>query len=162
MVGKPTNPHALAAWMASRTKHGGYSGGRETPEHYIWRSMHQRCRSPNAAGFQYYGAKGVRVCERWNDFGAFLEDMGARPSSQHQIDRVDPDGNYSPENCRWVTRSTQQKNKRSTKRWVCNDEVGTLKEWADRLQISVQLASYRMKHWGTFERGRQWQLLKPE
>lgn len=162
MVGLPRNPYALAAWMQSRIKHGAYSGGKESPEHYLWRAMHRRCRDPAAKGYQYYGGRGVRVCERWNTYELFLADMGQRPTSNHQLDRINADGDYEPSNCRWVTRSAQQKNKRTTKRWVCDGKVGTLSEWAEQLGVSVQLAKWRMKHWGTFEKGRTWQLLSTE
>ena len=79
-----------------------------TPEYSAWVSMKQRCSNPNATGFAIYGGRGVRVCDRWNEsFAAFLEDMGARPSVAHSLDRIDPYGHYEPTNCRWGTVAEQ-------------------------------------------------------
>ena len=134
--------------MSKRLKHGEYVGGKESPEHYVWREMLRRCRN----GDKYY--VGVQVCTRWLSFENFLADIGRRPSAAYQIDRINPHGNYQPGNVRWATRSAQQKNKRTTKRWTHNGQTGTLVEWAERLGISKQLAYYRMKTWGTFEIGK--------
>jgi hypothetical protein len=142
-----------ADWMAARTTHGEYMGGKESAEHYVWRGLFRRAVAKSG---KYY--VGVSVCERWRSFPNFLADMGRRPTSQHQIDRIDPHGNYEPSNCRWATRSDQQKNKRSTKRWERDGVIRTASEWADHLGISRALASYRMKHWGTFEKGKEWRL----
>jgi hypothetical protein len=75
--------------------------------------MVNRCTRPNASDYRYYGARGIVVCARWMDFHLFLEDMGERPSwATGGIDRVDIDGNYEPDNCRWATRSDQVRNRR--------------------------------------------------
>jgi hypothetical protein len=134
-------------------KHGGYLGGVEHAEHYVWRAMIARCR-------RHPSYSKISVCKRWLDYKNFLADMGKRPSSKHSIERIDNEGNYEPKNCKWALRSEQQKNKRSTRRWERNGKIGTLVEWATRLGISKQLAHYRIKEWGTFERGRTWQPLQ--
>lgn len=75
-----------------------------------WRSIRNRTVNPSAAkrpDFHHYAGKGVAVCERWNDFWAFLEDMGERPSRAHSIDRFDSNKGYEPGNCRWATRPEQ-------------------------------------------------------
>jgi hypothetical protein len=82
----------------------------KTREYNSWCSMRNRCSNPNNIGFANYGGRGVTVCERWADFAAFLADMGPRPDG-HTLDRIDPDGNYEPGNCRWVTRLEQRHNR---------------------------------------------------
>ena len=74
-------------------------GRSNSPEHYSWRAMKQRCCKPYATGYEYYGARGIWVCERWlNSFSAFYQDMGPRPEGC-SLDRINVDGNYEPGNC---------------------------------------------------------------
>lgn len=81
-----------------------------------------------------YSGRGIKVCDRWvNSFEAFVNDMGERPSDLHSIDRIDFNGNYDPNNCRWATELEQQRNKRSNK-WIEFDgKKMILKQWADFL-----------------------------
>jgi hypothetical protein len=80
----------------------GHSG---SPTYRSWCSMRARCTNPNVDGYAYYGARGIKVCDRWQTFENFLADMGEKPVKGWHIDRIDSDGNYAPGNCRWVSPS---------------------------------------------------------
>jgi hypothetical protein len=102
---------ASASSSISSRKHGHGRRKRRTGTYRSWMSMRTRCNNPNAQAYRYYGAQGIKVCQRWNSFENFLADMGERPNGR-TIDRKDPFGWYTPENCRWATKEMQNANRR--------------------------------------------------
>lgn len=99
------------------TTHGDAPRQRPAPEYRAWGLMIARCENPNVERYPHYGGRGIKVCSRWRrSYPAFLRDMGRKPSAAHSIDRKDVDGNYTPKNCRWATRSQQAANTRRSKR----------------------------------------------
>jgi hypothetical protein len=92
------------------------------PLYQTWHDMKERCRNPKLKQWTDYGGRGIRVCDRWRtSFAAFVADMGERPVG-YVLDRTDNDGNYEPSNCRWVSRSASQRNRRGN-RWVSIEGV---------------------------------------
>jgi hypothetical protein len=122
-------------------KHGKW----KTREFHIWTGMIQRCHNPKMSGYYKYGAKGIAVCERWrNSFADFLADMGASPSPEHSIDRVDNARGYEPANCRWATRKEQQRNTSQNRRLTHAGVTKTMVEWAEETGISLKVLSARL------------------
>ena len=87
-------------------------GDTRSPEWVAWTAMRDRCENSRGA-YEYHAGRGIRVCERWQDYQNFLSDMGRKPSPAHSLDRVDPNGDYEPSNCRWATRTEQNRNRRN-------------------------------------------------
>jgi hypothetical protein len=107
--------------------------------YHRWATMKQRCENPGNPFFKNYGGRGITVCEAWRtSFDAFLADMGEPPTDAHTLERIDNDGSYSPENCRWALRSEQLRNQRRTILITIDGETMAAKDWAARTGVSYQ------------------------
>lgn len=112
-----------------------------------WISMIQRCTNPNAMGWENYGGRGIKVCDRWlNSFEDFLADVGERPSTSHSIDRF-PDNNkgYEPNNVRWATRKEQMNNRRNCRYLTHNGKTQTIQQWRRELGLGRGVIDGRLK-----------------
>lgn len=126
--------------------------GRSTKEYNTWVMMLRRCNSLDDKNFHHYGGKNITVCSRWRDFQNFLADMGLAPSKAHSIDRIDSDGNYCPENCRWATSKTQVRNRGITKMLTLNDKTLSMGEWAELYSIPYKRLHARIKRGWSVEK----------
>ena len=112
-------------------------GMTNSPEYRAWCQAKGRCSNPNLRNYHRYGGRGIRVCERWQSFEAFLEDMGFRPSGRHSLDRIDRDGDYTPENCQWATIRVQANNTCTNHFITYNGRTLTAAQWADETGIQA-------------------------
>lgn len=110
------------------------TGRRSSPEYRVWMGLIARCST-----HPEYAGRGITVCDSWrNSFSVFLNNMGRRPSPKHSIDRIDNNGSYNPENCRWATRTQQNRNVRTNQLITENGETKCVSEWALQLGISAK------------------------
>lgn len=115
------------------------------PIYKTWKRMMWRCYSTSATHFHYYGGRGIRVCQRWMDFRLFLTDMESGYSSGLSIDRIDPNGNYMPSNCRWATQQTQSINKRNVRFIAIHGEKVALVDLARQKGLCPETIVFRLK-----------------
>lgn len=120
-------------------------------EYAAWKAMRARCNAPCHANLNYQ-LQEIKVDPNWNSFQQFFCDMGPKPSSNHSLDRVDNTGDYTPNNCRWATKSTQSKNRGSFNRvYIYQNEAKVLKDWARHLGINYSTLYSRLSRGLSFE-----------
>jgi len=118
-----------------------------TVEYDCWAHMIRRCYTPTTKQFSEYGGRGITVCDRWRySYENFLADMGRRPSAKHSLDRIDNDGNYEPENCRWTTQDVQCNNTRRNHFLIFNGKRQTLRQWEQELGFSRNTIQGRVRN----------------
>jgi hypothetical protein len=118
-------------------KHGHSKDKKMSSEYVSWQRMIQRCQNLGYANYHNYGGKGITVCNKWkNSFVSFLEDMKEKPFKNAQLDRINTDGNYEPNNCRWVSCKENSRNRRDNLVIEWNDQKKTLSEWSEILNIN--------------------------
>jgi hypothetical protein len=127
-------------------------GQRISEEYALWSAMRQRCTNPNNRRFKDYGGRGITVCERWLKYENFLIDLGPRPSPKHSIERLDNNGNYGPDNCRWATAREQQRNMRTNRLLTFDGKTKCVAAWAEDLGMSSTCLSTRLRRGWSIER----------
>lgn len=120
-------------------------GGTGTPEYVAWTAMRGRCAAKSGHDFDNYASRGIGVCARWDDFSAFLADMGPKPSSDHSLGRIDNDLGYSPDNCRWETPTEQMRNTRTSMIWNVRLQFPSVREAADHFGVNHKTIRYWVK-----------------
>lgn len=119
-------------------------GYTNTAIYRCWNSMLSRCNNKNNANYNNYGGRGIIVCERWHKFENFLEDMGEKPNAGLSLDRIDNNGNYCLENCRWATNKEQMRNRRNTKNINLYGKDTPLTELAEKKGLNPQTVRKRL------------------
>ena len=118
-----------------------------------WEHIKTRCYNPNYHATDKYQGRGIEVCERWlNSFEAFYSDMGDPPTPKHMLERIDNDGSYSPDNCRWATRKEQMRNRSNTVRLTYGGTTKPLIEWAEQFGLPVTTLRARIRRNWSIER----------
>jgi len=138
---------AARVFRATKTRHGHYSHGKETPDYHLWRRMISRCHDPKDANYFKYGARGITVSEQWrSSYDQFIADMGHRPNASMSIDRIDNNKGYEKENCRWATKLTQSRNRRHVKPVTIRGVSRLLPEWAEISGVPLKQIHNRLRN----------------
>lgn len=116
----------------------------KTPEYRCWQSMKRRCLAPAEPGYELYGGRGINVCARWMEFSNFLADMGRKPDGT-SIDRIDSNGHYEPQNCRWATPKEQQWNRRDNVMLTYGGRTQPISVWAKEVGLRTTTLKYRLR-----------------
>lgn len=133
-------------------------GGRNERLYLVWIDMRRRCYDKKDSNYFRYGGRGIKVCDEWKDYSVFREwaiKTGYDPSARKQqctIDRIDVDGNYCPDNCRWVDAKIQNNNRRNNKIVEFNGRKQTLKQWADEMCFNYEMVDKRLNAGWDIER----------
>jgi hypothetical protein len=121
-------------------------GESNSPEFSIWTGIKSRCYNKSTKAYKNYGGRGITICNRWlESFDNFLSDMGRKPSAKHSIERINNDGNYEPNNCRWVTIEKQANNKRNNRKLTINGITKNMAEWAREHNLSSSAIIFRLR-----------------
>ena len=103
-----------------------------------WKSMWERCYKSDSSMYEYYGARGIRVCQEWMDFRVFYDFWGDPPFDGATIGRINNDGNYEPSNCEWQTQEQQNNNTRRSRLITFNGKTQSIRDWAEEYNIGTR------------------------
>lgn len=146
------NGHTRSCGCLKKIKHCITHGKTDSRVYRIWSNMKTRCVNENSISYPNYGGRGIGFDDRWNDFQNFLDDMGEPESDDLQLDRIDNDGDYCKENCRWADSKTQANNRRTNRRIKIGSETKTMAEWAEDRNIRFGTISERFRRgWSDYD-----------
>ncbi|CAA7618259.1 hypothetical protein [Magnetospirillum sp. SS-4] len=133
---------SCGCWAAEKIiRHGHNRFGHPSSEYGAWIAAKKRCHNPRNASFDRYGGRGIQMCPRWkDDFSAFLQDMGAKPDPGFSLDRINPDGDYEPGNCRWAPVDVQARNRAGVRWYEFDGQPALLGDIANFFGISREMA----------------------
>lgn len=137
---KRKSKSCFKCFQLSRINH----GFKNTSTYRTWTNMRQRCNNPKQTGYSEYGGRGIKVCDRWNIFENFIEDMGLRPPGR-TLDRINVNDDYTKDNCRWATREMQSNNKRTNYNVTYEGRTQTLTEWCKEKNLDTRIVYPRLR-----------------
>lgn len=121
-------------------------------EYAIWGNMHYRCNTPSSPLYKNYGGRGIYVCGEWKSFESFIDCMGLRPTKDHSLDRIDVDGGYCPENCRWATKKEQSRNRRNSSYILVDGQMLQVDDFCERYGLKKSAIKNRIRRGWSDER----------
>lgn len=127
------------------TRHG---ESHRTSTYKTWKGMNERCSNPGHQSWNHYGGRGVKVCPEWRIYENFLRDMGRKPSAEYSLDRIDVNGDYCPENCRWATPKEQARNTSANRMLTLHGKTQCVAAWAEELNIKREIIKDRINKLG--------------
>jgi hypothetical protein len=134
-------------------KNGAYSIYKTEGNSY--RAMKNRCNTPSYRAYDRYGGRGIKICDRWlgkDGFKNFIKDMGRKPSDKHSLDRIDNNGDYTPNNCRWASQIEQKNNTSKNRFETIKDKTQTVSQWCRQYGINVSTIYNRERQGWSFEK----------
>jgi hypothetical protein len=141
------NGHTKSCGCIRKTcniKHGQTVGGDLSKEYIAWINMKERCTNKNMHHYKNYGGRGIKVCDEWlSSFLHFYEDIGKCPFSSYSLDRIDNNGDYSPENCRWASKKEQSSNTRKNINIEYDSQILNITEWSEKMKIPISTITKR-------------------
>lgn len=141
---KGRDPFIKSTGIAESNTRRATHGMESTAVYNTWRDMKQRCQNPNAQKYRSYGGRGISICEPWQEFESFYADMGDKPDGM-SLDRIDNDGDYTPENCKWSTPQEQSNNTRANSLITYQGKTQSIANWARETGLTYHVLKHRHK-----------------
>lgn len=148
-IGRQTNSCGCLSVEKTSARSKTHGKSKKCSEYGIWCAIKRRCQNKSSKFYGHYGGRGITVCEKWETFEGFLDDMGDKPSDSHSIQRIDNDSGYSKENCCWATVYEQNSNKRNARYITFKGKTQPLYIWSDDLLFNYKNVWWilRRKNW---------------